>query len=49
MKYVFATVAATFLTAASPGFADHTLDVVAQSEIQSPEPSTSGYIFTRCS
>ncbi|SFS69083.1 peptide/nickel transport system substrate-binding protein [Sulfitobacter marinus] len=27
--------------------ADGTLDVVAQFEIQSPEPSTSGYIFTR--
>ena len=26
---------------------DDTLDVVAQFEIQSPEPSTSGYIFTR--
>ena len=26
---------------------DNTLDVVAQFEIQAPEPSTSGYIFTR--
>lgn len=33
----------------SPGLAaaSDTLDVVAQFEIQAPEPSTSGYIFTR--
>ncbi|WP_370268254.1 ABC transporter substrate-binding protein [Nioella sp.] len=30
-----------------PALANGTLDVVAQFEIQSPEPSTTGYIFTR--
>ena len=36
------------LAAARTGHrADDTLDVVAQFEIQSPEPSTSGYLFTR--
>lgn len=39
--------AAALLALASPVLADDTLDVVAQFEIQSPEPSTSGYIFTR--
>lgn len=47
MKHTLALVVAAMLTAAAPAFADITLDVVAQFEIQSPEPSTSGYIFTR--
>ena len=34
-------------SAQSGSRADDTLDVVAQFEIQSPEPSTSGYVFTR--
>ncbi|MGK7651856.1 ABC transporter substrate-binding protein [Roseovarius sp. B08] len=38
---------AALLAATSLAQADDTLDVVAQFEIQSPEPSTSGYIFTR--
>ncbi len=40
-------VAATISLGAFAALADDTLDVVAQFEIQSPEPSTSGYIFTR--
>lgn len=39
--------AAAILVATTPVWADTTLDVVAQFEIQAPEPSTSGYIFTR--
>ncbi len=35
------------LSASAPVWADTTLDVVAQFEIKAPEPSTSGYIFTR--
>ena len=47
MKHTLAVLAAALITTASPVLADDTLDVVAQFEIQSPEPSTSGYIFTR--
>ncbi|MGR3453959.1 ABC transporter substrate-binding protein [Pseudooceanicola sp.] len=47
MRHTLALVAAAAIAAASPAMADDTLDVVAQFEIQSPEPSTSGYIFTR--
>ena len=47
MKHTLAFLAAALITAALPAMADDTLDVVAQFEIQSPEPSTSGYIFTR--
>lgn len=47
MKHTLALLAAALITAAPPVFADDTLDVVAQFEIKSPEPSTSGYIFTR--
>ncbi|MGF1621403.1 MAG: ABC transporter substrate-binding protein [Rhodomicrobiaceae bacterium] len=48
IRSVFATTAVLALLA-GPALAqsDGTLDVVAQFEIQSPEPSTSGYIFTR--
>ena len=35
------------LAAPTVAAANDTLDVVAQFEIQGPEPSTSGYIFTR--
>lgn len=45
-----AALLATLLAATAPSLAqpaDETLDVVAQFEIQAPEPSTSGYIFTR--
>lgn len=40
---------AALVSLAAPAFArtDDRLDVVAQFEIQAPEPSTSGYIFTR--
>ena len=47
MRQTFALVAAALIAAASPVLADDTLDVVAQFEIQSPDPSTTGYIFTR--
>jgi len=46
IKPLLVTVAAAALLAV-PARADETLDVVAQFEIQAPEPSTSGYIFTR--
>ncbi len=39
--------ALALLAAPSVATANDTLDVVAQFEIQAPEPSTSGYIFTR--
>lgn len=39
--------AAAICLGAQAAQADDTLDIVAQFEIQSPEPSTSGYIFTR--
>lgn len=42
-----AALAVACLAAPALAQADGTLDVVAQFEIQSPEPSTSGYIFTR--
>lgn len=45
-SFAFLTAAAICLGAFAAQ-ADDTLDVVAQFEIQSPEPSTSGYIFTR--
>lgn len=44
--FAFLTAAAIWLGAPAAQ-ADDTLDVVAQFEIQSPEPSTSGYIFSR--
>lgn len=48
IKTFVSTVAAIALLAAPAlAQADTTLDVVAQFEIQAPEPSTSGYIFTR--
>lgn len=47
MKHTLAALAAALITIAPPALADDTLNVVAQFEIQSPEPSTSGYIFTR--
>lgn len=47
MKRTLSLIAAALLAATAPALADDTLDVVAQFEIQSPEPSTSGYIFTR--
>ena len=47
MKHTLAFLAAALITVAPPVLADNTLDVVAQFEIQSAEPSTSGYIFTR--
>ncbi|WP_375173941.1 ABC transporter substrate-binding protein [Pseudooceanicola sp.] len=47
MKHSLAVLAAALISFAPPVLADDTLDVVAQFEIQSPEPSTSGYIFTR--
>ena len=47
MRPILALAAAALIAAAPPVFADDTLDVVAQFEIQSAEPSTSGYIFTR--
>ena len=47
MKHTLAVLAAALVTSATPVLADDTLDVVAQFEIQSAEPSTSGYIFTR--
>ncbi len=47
MRPILALAAATLIAAAPPLFADDTLDVIAQFEIQSAEPSTSGYIFTR--
>lgn len=47
MRRSLAFLAATLLATAAPVFADDTLDVVAQFEIQSAEPSTTGYIFTR--
>ncbi|WP_370274050.1 ABC transporter substrate-binding protein, partial [Pseudooceanicola nitratireducens] len=47
MKHTLAVLAAALVTSAAPVLADDTLDVVAQFEIQSAEPSTSGYIFTR--
>lgn len=47
MRHTLALVAAGMIAAAPPALADDTLDVVAQFEIQSAEPSTSGYIFTR--
>lgn len=45
----FCIALAVLMPLASPVFAqsDDTLDVVAQFEIQAPEPSTSGYVFTR--
>lgn len=42
-----AALALTCLSMPMLAQADETLDVVAQFEIQAPEPSTSGYIFTR--
>lgn len=39
--------ALALLAAPVAATANDTLDVVAQFEIQAPEPSTSGYIFTR--
>ena len=47
MNRTLALLATTMLSLGAPALADDTLDVVAQFEIQSPEPSTSGYIFTR--
>ena len=48
IRSLVSTVAAVaLLTAPALAQADTTLDVVAQFEIQAPEPSTSGYIFTR--
>lgn len=47
MRRSLALLAASFIAGASAALADNTIDVVAQFEIQSPEPSTSGYIFTR--
>ncbi|WP_158969879.1 ABC transporter substrate-binding protein [Chachezhania sediminis] len=47
MRRPLAFLAAALICAAMPALADDTLDVVAQFEIKSPEPSTSGYIFTR--
>ncbi|MGI3169931.1 ABC transporter substrate-binding protein [Pseudooceanicola sp. C21-150M6] len=47
MKHPLAILAAALIAVAPPVLADDTLDVVAQFEIQSAEPSTSGYIFTR--
>lgn len=47
MRRSFALLATALFAAATPALADDTLDVVAQFEIQSPEPSTSGYVFTR--
>ncbi|QFT59533.1 Glutathione-binding protein GsiB precursor [Sulfitobacter sp. THAF37] len=47
MKHTLAVLAATLFTIAPPVLADDRLDVVAQFEIQPPEPSTTGYIFTR--
>lgn len=49
MTKPFLKAALAFACLAMPTLAqaDGTLDVVAQFEIQSPEPSTSGYIFTR--
>ncbi|KEJ94313.1 peptide/nickel transport system substrate-binding protein [Pseudosulfitobacter pseudonitzschiae] len=47
MKHTLAFLAAALIATALPAQADDTLDVVAQFEIQSPEPSTTGYIFTR--
>ncbi|MFN3209888.1 MAG: ABC transporter substrate-binding protein [Roseovarius sp.] len=47
MKRTLSLIVAALLATAAPALADDTLDVVAQFEIQSPEPSTSGYIFTR--
>lgn len=47
MRRTLALVATTMLCLGAPALADDTIDVVAQFEIQSPEPSTSGYIFTR--
>ncbi|WP_375691752.1 ABC transporter substrate-binding protein [Pseudooceanicola sp. LIPI14-2-Ac024] len=47
MRRTLALLATTMLSFGTPALADDTLDVVAQFEIQSPEPSTSGYIFTR--
>ncbi|MEE4315733.1 MAG: ABC transporter substrate-binding protein [Erythrobacter sp.] len=44
---VSAVAATAVLSATPPVWADTTLDVVAQFEIQAPEPSTSGYVFTR--
>jgi peptide/nickel transport system substrate-binding protein len=41
------TTAIALLAAPTVATANDTLDVVAQFEIQAPEPSTSGYIFTR--
>ncbi len=42
-----ATAALALLAGPAPAQSDDRLDVVAQFEIQAPEPSTSGYIFTR--
>lgn len=47
MKHSLAVLAAALISFAPPALADDTLDVVAQFEIQSTEPSTSGFIFTR--
>lgn len=48
IRSLVSTVAAiALLTAPALAQSDTTLDVVAQFEIQAPEPSTSGYIFTR--
>jgi peptide/nickel transport system substrate-binding protein len=48
IKTLVSSVAAiALLTTPALAQADTTLDVVAQFEIQAPEPSTSGYIFTR--
>ena len=45
--FVSTAVAIALLSAPALAQTDTTLDVVAQFEIQAPEPSTSGYIFTR--
>lgn len=47
MRRTLSLITAILLASTGLARANGTLDVVAQFEIQSPEPSTSGYIFTR--